>query len=150
MISEGSYDSENWSNSWWNFWFEVKWSESDIRRSMVTHTRNLCSAFNPSNVHTHSSEHTHTHSSEHTHTVNTFLLRRLGSSWGFDALLKGTSVVVLKVERALYIHSPHLQSLPARDSNSQPLDYESDSLTFRPQLPPSDLHHWIKLYFKVY
>ncbi len=27
---------------------------------MVTHTRNLCSAFNPSKVHTHSSEHTHT------------------------------------------------------------------------------------------
>ncbi len=27
---------------------------------MVTHTRNLCSAFNPSQVHTHSSEHTHT------------------------------------------------------------------------------------------
>ncbi len=61
----------------------------------------------------------HTHSSEHTHTVNThpeqwaaiFLLRRPGSSWGFGALLKGTSVVVLKVERALYIHSPHLQFL---------------------------------------
>ncbi len=27
---------------------------------MVTHTLNLCSAFNPSKVHTHSSEHTHT------------------------------------------------------------------------------------------
>uniref|UniRef100_A0A671R738 Arachidonate 5-lipoxygenase-like n=1 Tax=Sinocyclocheilus anshuiensis TaxID=1608454 RepID=A0A671R738_9TELE len=37
----------------------------------------------------------------------------VGSSWGFVALLKGlTSVVVLRVERALYIHSPHLQSLP--------------------------------------
>ncbi len=36
-----------------------------------------------------------------------------GSSWGFGALLKGlTSVVVLRVERALVIHSPHLQSLP--------------------------------------
>ncbi len=41
-----------------SMWSEVKWS--DIRPSMVTHTRNLCSAFNPSNVHTHSSEHTHT------------------------------------------------------------------------------------------
>ncbi len=28
-------------------------SESDIRPSMVTHTRNLCSAFDPSKVHTH-------------------------------------------------------------------------------------------------
>ncbi len=35
--------------------------------SKVAHTLNLCSAFNPSKVHTHSSEHTHTH----THTVNT-------------------------------------------------------------------------------
>ncbi len=37
-------------------------------------------------------------------------------------------------ERALYIHSPHRQSLPARDLNLQPFDYESDSLTIRPQL----------------
>ncbi len=36
----------------------LKWR--DIRPSMVTHTRNLCSAINPSKVHTHSSEHTHT------------------------------------------------------------------------------------------
>ncbi len=36
-----------------------KWKWSDIRPSMVTHTRNLCSAINPSKVHT------------HTHTVNT-------------------------------------------------------------------------------
>ncbi len=36
-----------------------KWKWHDIRPSMVTHTRNLCSAFNPSKVHTHSSEHTH-------------------------------------------------------------------------------------------
>ncbi len=35
---------------------KVKWR--DIRPSMVTHTQNLCSAFNPSKVHTHSSEHT--------------------------------------------------------------------------------------------
>ncbi len=83
---------------------------------MVTHKQNLCSAFNPSKVHTHSSG-------------------QPFSSWGFGALLKGTSVVVLKVESVLYIHSPHLQSLPARDSNSQPFNYESDSLTIRPRLP---------------
>ncbi len=54
----------------------------------------------PSKVHTHSSEHTHT---PWTHTRSSgqpFMLRRLGSSWGFGALLKGSSVVVLKVERA--------------------------------------------------
>ncbi len=79
-----------------------------------------------------------THTQQWTHTRSSrqpLMLRRPGSSWGFGALLKGTSVVVLKVERALYIHSPHLQFLPARDSNSQPLGYESDSLTIRPQLP---------------
>ncbi len=32
----------------------------DMWPSMVTHTRNLCSAINPSKVQTHSSEHTHT------------------------------------------------------------------------------------------
>ncbi len=62
------------------------------------------------------------------------MLQHPGSSWGFGALLKGTSVVVLRVKRALYIHCPHLQFLPARDSNSQPLGYESDSLTIRPRL----------------
>ncbi len=41
-----------------------------------------------------------------------FMLRLPGSSRGFGALLKGTSVEVLKVERALYIHCPHLQFLP--------------------------------------
>ncbi len=35
-------------------------SESDMWPSMVTHTQNLCSAFIPSKVHTHSSKHTHT------------------------------------------------------------------------------------------
>ncbi len=39
---------------------------------------------------------THTRSSGHP-----FMLRCPGSSWGFGALLKGTSVVVLKVERVL-------------------------------------------------
>ncbi len=42
------------------------------------------------------------------------LLRRSGSSWGFDDLLKGlTSVMVLRAEesRALVIHSTHLQTL---------------------------------------
>ncbi len=77
------------------------------------------------------------HTQQWTHTQSSgqpFMLWCPGSSWGFGALLKGTSVVVLRVERALVIHSPHLQFLPARDSNSQPLGYESDSLTIRPRL----------------
>ncbi len=56
-------------------------------------------------------KHTLTHT-PWTHTQSSgqpFMLRRPGSSWGFGALLKGlTSVVVLKVERALDIHSPDL------------------------------------------
>ncbi len=87
---------------------------------------------------THTAVNTHTHTPS-THTRSSaeqpFMLRRPGNSCGFGALFKGTSVVVLKVERALNIHSPHLQFLPARDSNSQPLGYESDSLTIRPRLP---------------
>ncbi len=75
---------------------------SDIKPSMVTHTRNLCSAFNPSRVHTHTQQWTHTH----TRSSGQPVLRYPGSSSGFGALLKGTSVVVLSVERALYIHSP--------------------------------------------
>ncbi len=35
-----------------------------------------------------------------------------GEQLGFGALLKETSVVVLRVERALVNHSPHQQSLP--------------------------------------
>ncbi len=60
-----------------------KWKWRDIRPSMVTHTRNLCSAINPSNVHT---------LGEHT---PGFMLRRLGI-WGLGALLKGTSVICIE------------------------------------------------------
>ncbi len=63
------------------------------------------------------------------------MLQHPGSSWGFSALLKDTSVVVLKEERALVIHSPTNNHCRTRDSNPQPLDYESNSLTIRPRLP---------------
>ncbi len=78
---------------------------SGVWPSMVTHTRNLSSAFNPSKC---------TLTAVNTHPEQwAAILRRPGSSWGIGALLKGlTSVVVLKVERALVIHSPHRQSLP--------------------------------------
>ncbi len=62
------------------------------------------------------------------------MLQHPGSSWGFGALLKDTSVVVLKEERALVIHSITNNPCRTRDSNPQPLDYESDSLTTRPRL----------------
>ncbi len=70
------------------------------------------------------------------------MLRRPGSSWGFGALLKDTSVVVLKEERALVIHSPINNPCRTWDSNPQPLDYKSDSLTITPRLPQS----WLTLF----
>ncbi len=85
--------------------FKGKGKGSGVWPSMVTHTRNLSSAFNPSKC---------TLTAVNTHPEQwAAILRRPGSSWGIGALLKGlTSVVVLKVERALVIHSPHRQSLP--------------------------------------
>ncbi len=41
------------------------------------------------------------------------MLRRPGSSCGFGALLKGTSVVILRVERALAIHPPPPKKITA-------------------------------------
>ncbi len=83
-----------------------------------------------------------THPSAHTHTVNTHReqwaanARRPGSSWGFDALLKGlTSVVVLKVERTLVIHSPHWQFLPDPRLEPTTSGYKSDALSIRLRLP---------------
>ncbi|KAB5540146.1 hypothetical protein PHYPO_G00098460 [Pangasianodon hypophthalmus] len=158
---------------------------------MVTHTRNLCSAFNPSKcTHTVVNEHTHTHtrssgqpffaaapgallkgltsvvvlrvgeSAGHslppptipagpetqTHNLQvasltatllrTFLLRRPGSSWGFGALLKGlTSVVVLRVGESAG-HSLPLQSLLDLRLERSPSGCKSDSLAIRPRLPP--------------
>ncbi len=71
----------------------------------------------------------------HTHTLWTPplssglpMLRHPGSSWGFGALLKGlTSVVVLRVERVLGIHSPPHTYNPCWtwDSNLQPSGYKS-------------------------
>ncbi len=63
-----------------------------------------------------------------------FMLRRPGSSWG--------SVPCSRTPQSWYWGwrerwtFTHPQFLPARDLNSQPLDYEYDSLTIRPWLPP--------------
>ncbi len=111
-----------------------KWKWRDIRPSMVT-ILGICALHLTHPKCTHTAVNTHT---PWTHTRSSwqpFMLLRPGSSWGFCALLKGTSVVVLRVERVLDIHSPHWQFLPARDSSSQPLGYESDSLTIGPRLP---------------
>ncbi len=109
-------------------WRDIRWPILRICALHLTHA--WC---------THTAVNTHT---PWTHTRSSgqpFMLRLPGSIWGFGALLKGTSVVISRVERALEIHSPpHRQSLQDRDSNPQPFNYESDSLTIRPRLP----HYW--------
>ncbi len=101
------------------------------------HTAKYCNPYSefvlciyPYKVHTHSSEHTPRAVGSH------LCYSARGAVGGSVPCSRATSVVVLRVERALVIHSPpHLQFLPARDSNSQPFAYESDSLTIRPRLP---------------
>ncbi len=75
---------------------------------------------------------THTIVNTHTHTHTAFSppsIPRLRCSWARH--------------RTLYIHSLHLQYLPARDSNSQPLYYESDSLTLGHHFPYVYCHNII-------
>ncbi len=100
--------------------------------SMVTHTRNLCSDFNLSKM--------HTNISEHTQTVNThpeqwaaIYAAEPREQLGVRCLAQGhLSCGIEGGESAVHSLPPHLQFLPARDSNSQPLGYKSDSLTIRP------------------
>ncbi len=104
---------------------------------MVTHTRNLHSAFNPSKC-THTAVNTHTPWT-HTRSSGQPMLRCPWSSWGFGALLKGlTSVVVLKEERALVIHSPHRQSLPDLKFKF----YLSHTRLYRDCITSSEMRTW--------
>ncbi len=89
---------------------------------------------------------THTAVNTHTHTVNTHLEQWAaiyaaapGEQLGVQCLAQGhLSRGIEGGESA--VHSVHLQFLPAQDSNSQPFDYESDSLTIRPRLPLISMH----------
>ncbi len=76
----------------WLYAWKWMWKWCDIKPSMVTHTRNSCSAFTHPKC-THPAVNTHTHT-PWTHTRSSgqpFMLRCLGGSWGFGALHKGTS-----------------------------------------------------------
>ncbi len=83
----------------------------------------VCSAINPSKVHTHSSEHT-----DPEQWAAIYAAAPGEQSGHLSRGIEGG-------ERVLYIHSPHLQFLPAQDTNSQPFDYEANSLTIRQRLP---------------
>ncbi len=108
----------------------------------VTHTWNLWSAFNPHTV--------HTHSIEHTHTVNThpeqwaaIYVTAPGEQLGVRCLVQGSHLSrgIEGGERQCFtLTPPTYNSCRTWDSNSQPLGYESDSLTIRPRLPPQYVH----------
>ncbi len=106
-----------------------QWLYQHTKKSEVTHTRNLCSVCNPSKWCARA--HTHTHRAVGSH----LCCGTRGAVGGSVPCSRAAKLWYWGwVERALYINSPHLQFLPVQDSNSQPLDYESDSLTIRPQL----------------
>ncbi len=111
-----------------------KWKWRDIRPSMVTHTRNLCSAFTIQSAHTQQWTHTH-----HEHTPGA-----VGSHLCCGARgAVGGSVPCSRAPQLWYwgrrecctFTPPTYHYCRTWDSNSQPLDYESNSLTIRPRLP---------------
>ncbi len=125
------------------------WKWRDIQPSVATHTRNSCSAFNPSKVHTHTHTHTqwtqwtHTHS-EHTHTHTQEQWAAIytvasGEQLGVRCLAQGHLVVVLRVERALYIHSP--PTIPAGP--------RLEPATFRLGVRLSTIGPWLTVYLVV-
>ncbi len=85
----------------------------------------------------------HTNSSEHKHTVNThpeqwsaIYAAAPGEQLGVRCLAQGHLPCHVTEGGESAVHSlPHWQSLPDRDSNSQPFDYESDSLTLGHDFP---------------
>ncbi len=117
----------------WLFW-------RDIRPSMVTHIRNLCSAFNPSKVYRHTPGAVGSH----------LCCSARGAVGGSVPCSRATRYGIEGGERALYIHSPHRQFLLAWDSNSQPFDYESDSITIRSQICDDAFHTFLGLDSVIY
>ncbi len=115
--------------------WKLKWH--DIQPSILTHTCNLCSAFTHPSAHT--QQWTHTHCEHTPGAVGSHLCYGTPGAVGDRCLAQGHLVVVLKVERALYIHSTHRQYLPDRDSNSQPFDYESNSLQLGHDFPAAEV-----------
>ncbi len=113
-----------------------KENKCNVLSSMVTHTRNWSSAFNPSKC-------THTAvSSEHTHCEHT--PGAVGSHCFSARGAVGGSVPCSRAPQSWYWRRRECCSFtiptfnPCRtwDSSPQPLDYKSDSLTIRPRLPP--------------
>ncbi len=109
---------------------------SDVWPSMVTHTQNVCSAFNPSKC-----THTHTHTVVNTHpeqwAANT---AAPGEQLGVRCLAQGSHLsrgiqVYWKVERMLLLHYPHRQFLPYTRFEPTTSAYKFYALSIRPRLP---------------
>ncbi len=105
----------------------------DIRPSM-THTRNLCSAFNPSKVHTHSSEHTHTHREHTPGAVGSHLC--CGTRGAV-----GGSVPCSRAPQSWYWGWRECWTFTPPTIPAEPFNYKSNSLTIRPWLPPKLISH---------
>ncbi len=105
---------------------------------MVTHTQNLCSAFNPSIVHIHSSEHTHTAVNTHPEQWAAINAAAPGEQLGVQCLAQGSHL-----SRGIEGGESAGHSLPS----PTPFDYESDSLTIRPRLPCHKTEYNIRLVF---
>ncbi len=116
------------SQLWEKEWTKLR-IESDIRSSMVTHTRNSCSAFNPSKVHTHR-EHTpgavgrHLCCSARGAVGGSVSCSRAPQSWYWGWR-----------ESAVHSLPPTYNSCRPETRTRNLLDYESNSLTIRPRLP---------------
>ncbi len=103
---------------------------------MVTHTLNSCSAFNPSKV--------HTHSSEHTHTLNTHPERWVA----FYAAAPGEQLWVLAqghLSRGIEGRESAVHSLPPPTIPAGPrLELSITSPTIKPRLPQKVTWLWLQ------
>ncbi len=117
---------------------KVKWySQHKVNSQEWWPILGICSLHLPIQVHTHRAVNTHT---MNTHPEQWTAINAEAPGEQLRGLVpcsKAPQSWYWRWKRVLYY--PHLQFLLARDSNSQPLDYESDSLTIRPRLPPTTL-----------
>ncbi len=121
----------------------IKKKKSDVLSSMVTHTRNWSSAFNPSKC-THtavSSEQTHTHCEHTPGAVGSHCSSARGAVGGSVPCSRAPQPWYWRRRECCSFTIPTFNPCRTWDSNPQPLDYKSDSLTIRPRLPRNHSFH---------
>ncbi len=120
----------------------MKWRE--VWPSIVTHTRNLCSAFNPS-------KYTHTVVNTHTHTHREHTPGAVGSQYCGARGAVGGSLPCSRAPQSWYwrwrerctFTPPTNNSCRTWDSNLRLSGYKSDSLSIRPQLSRQYIYFWL-------